>query len=319
MDIDYHKEIGSVETPRRKGQRRHFNLNLAAAWCGWITVSCIVLLCILPVLFGTSLWMAHIYLTLEPASDLEWTKTIDEGIELFSLFSSDLSGVNRHRTNADFASISANTYTFDFSSWCRRNSDKLSVVCYRGEGLNIASAFVTDIGAQIAEVGHSDDPQLFGQSLSLTYRRIIKELDHVYHFPEDNTNFELDMNKLQMTHILHVYENLGKSLLNMRIGYSILVMVVTIAIWVKEILSVQQNFFFLHRCELAFRWSIFVFLTACVLMSSCFFFSEVILVCRLNNSLQEHGIYLRLGLGNMLLLGETILGVILTIVVSLRH
>lgn len=317
MDIDYHKELASVET-LYKEKRRNFNFNVVAAWCGWIIISSIILLCILPLLFGTSLWLAHISLALEPASDLEWTKTIDEGIELFSLFSSDLSGVSRHHTNTDFASISTNTYTFDFSSWCRKISDRKSVVCYRGEGLNIVSAFVTDIGAQIAEVGRSEDPRLFGQSLSLTYRRIIKELDQVFHFPERSSNLDLDMSKLRIVHILHVYENLGQSLLTMRVGHAILMLFVSMVIWSREVLMVR-NIAVAYRCNLALRWIILVLLSGSVLLSCCFFSSELILVFRLNAALKEHGIHLSLGPGNILMLGETFMGIVLTFTVSLSQ
>lgn len=312
MDVEYQKEILSppliYETEEKS---RYFNLNIAAAWCIWVIVCSLILLCILPLLFGTSLWMTHIRLVLEPASNFEWTKTIDEGLELFSFFSSDLSGISRHRSKADFASISTNTYTFDFASWCRKNSDKKFVVCYRGEGLNIVSAFVTDIGAQIAEVGHSDDPRLFGVSLSLTYRRIIKELDGVFHSPNTSSNSDLDMQKLRIVHVLHVFENLGQFLLNLRMGHAVLMVIISVIIWTREILAVRQIIPFFYY-SLAINWTIYFLLTCSGLLSCCFFSSEVMLVCRLNMALIQHGIHLRLGPGNILLLGETILGILLT-------
>lgn len=319
MDIDYQKEPKSAQLSyETKEKRSYFNFNVVAAWCGWVIICSLILLCILPLLFGTSLWMTHIRLALEPASDLEWTKTIDESLELFSLFSSDLSGISRHHSKGDFASISTNTYTFDFASWCRKNSDKKSVVCYRGEGLNIVSAFVTDIGAQIAEVGHSDDPRLFGESLSLTYRRIIKELDEVFHFPENSSSFDLDMRKLRIVHILHVFENLGQSLLSMRVGHAILMIVSSIFIWTREILAARHINPLFH-CNLVISWTIYVLVTIAVLLSCCFFSSELILVCRLNTALKEQGIHLKLGPGNFLLLAETFLGVLLTFTLMLSQ
>ena len=294
---------------------RSVNANIVAAWVFWFILSSLILLCILPRVFGTSLWMSHIDLYFKPSSELEWTRTVDEGLELFSLFTNDLAGTKQSRSRSKFASISTNIYTFDFASWCRKNSNQKSVVCYRGDGMNIVSAFVTDFGSQVADIGNLEDPRLFGQSLAQTYRDIVNDLDRIFHQPKGNKGtLDLDMDKLKIVHRLHVFENMGRTLMTLRIVHILLMCIVSLTVWTREILAVNNAPVF-FKYNIFMCWTIYVVLNSCTLLSFCFFSSETVLITRLNAELTNHGVRLVQGPGNILLLVETFASLIFSLVV----
>lgn len=268
----------------------------------WISMCFVTALCLCPLFYGSSLWMSHLRMTLDEAEGLQWLSTLEDGLQVFSYFSTDLQG---QATIHSSPTISGNRYTFDLASWCRGNNEARSVMCYRGLGIDLVSSFVTDFGAQVGEFGNSKDPNKLGEQLAHTYLKTISELDDIFvRAKETNSTADLDIEKLKLIHQLKKSHTIGFLMWVVKVVQTCFVLVL-VAFKITTDLrtkSIKNKFLVVVFVE-----SIIVF---CQLCTFSIIVSEAVFAAILNSRLANFGVHLRPGPAYIVFSIELVLGAV---------
>lgn len=246
--------------------------------------------------------MSHLDLTLEEAHGLQWLATLEDGLQLFSYFSTDLQGKSAIQNSP---SISRNKYTFDFASWCRKNVEANSVVCHRGLGLDLVSSFVTDFGAQVGEYGNSKDPNKLGEQLVQTYVKTINDLDKIYiQAKENQTSTDLSFEKLKLIHQLKKSHTVGLLMWIVKVVHSCSV---TLLLAFK---AASKSRTVVVRNRTTALITLEIGLVLCELCTFSIMVCEILFAAILNSRLSTYGIHLRLGTAHLGFVLELILGAV---------
>lgn len=212
-------------------------------------------------------------------------------MRVISYFSSDLSSkMENCTTPVDFSST---VLSFDYASWCRSKVKTLAIVCYQGFGLDVISATVTDISAQVGEVGHLEDSVAFGRAVALAYQQAVDDLDKVFHHSLPSER--LDLEKLAMVHKLRLSAIVGRVLVALR-GVEVLLVAVLLAF----ILAVKfpPNFLYIHVSSLRRRLYAFALAVATLCEGLVFssFVSEAVIARKLNTVTRTYGVNVTFGI-----------------------
>lgn len=268
----------------------------------WVVVSLQTLVCLCPILYGTSMWMPVVKLHLEEAKGSQWLNALEESLHLFASISNDLNGHTTFHDNR-LASVSSNRYTFDFASWCRQNSAAKSVVCYRGNGLDIISSFVIDFGAQVGELGNSEDPTLFGRDLEATYRKTIEDIDNLYITSKESGDSDIDFDRLKTIHHLRKSRTIGYALWILKVIH-VNMAIIFLGLKFTSIISHFGNTFRFMALLLSVH-------VVCQLCTFSIVLCEAVFAAIINSQLFSYGVHLQFGLAYYILMVEFTMGALL--------
>lgn len=272
----------------------------------YVFLSLLLLLCLLPWSVGTSIWLPHLNLHMNWAADTPWLYTVEETMRVISYLSSDLSSkVENCTTPIDFSST---VLSFDYASWCRSKVKTLAIVCYQGFGLDVISATVTDISAQVGEVGHLDDSVGFGRAVALAYQLTVDDLDKVFH--HSLASERLDLEKLAMVHKLRLSAIVGRVLVALR-GMQVLLVTVLLAFLLT--LKFPPTFLAIYVTSLRRRLYAFalVVATLCEALVFTSFVSEAVVARKLNAITRKYGVNLTFGIAFDIQVVEFAVGAVL--------
>ncbi|GEQ66800.1 hypothetical protein JCM33374_g463 [Metschnikowia sp. JCM 33374] len=283
------------------------NHKLISCWCLWATFCFASVICLFPMFNRASLWFPHLSLHLDKTDNGFWVYYVDEVLQVISQFATDLQGISLADYDADLDFVSNSIYGFDFASWCRHNPSAVSISCYSGHGLDVITALVTDMGVQVGIAGRMDNPSLFGDNLASTFKKIIRDLDQVYHDAKVHPSSDaLDMDRLSVVHQVDLSMKLGHTMLILNLVHAILFLSTSLAFIVPMARGTFHGY--LHV-----QIPMFVLLTLCEICTFANYTLETMYLRKLNSVFRVHGVIFTLGLGSTLLVMEFLTAIVLCI------
>lgn len=285
-------------------------------WLFWVLLCVLNLICLCPFIYGTPLWVAHLSLHMNKATETSWMMNMEEGLKLISYFSKDLGEYSHSEYETNYGLMNRNVYNFDIYGWCRIGPDAGKAVCYRGAGLDVLYGFVTDLGTQIGGIGNVEDPEEFGRSLANTYKSTVNDLDEVYLSARKANSSNLDMEKLQLIHGLKLSQTFGTVMVILRIAHTLCVIVISMLILAQLWVSEWSRFLSFRE-----RWvpiTILIALLVCELTTFATLAGETAFVNVLDSVLLDYGATFSTGLGYIFLIVEFILGIAFAVTTLLK-
>lgn len=285
-------------------------------WFLWVVSCFTTLVCLLPGVTNTAMWLPHLHLHIDKTYNLSWVSCLDEGLQIISYYATDLNGISRDEYNLE--TFSQNYHHFDFASWCRESPHTSDLACYRGNGLDIISSLVADIGTQVGEAGGVKNPVGFGFSLAKTFGSVISDIDQVYHATRNITGLmavfgfrdlaaapfpPMDVDKLAAVHRLFATMKFGRAMKILKVvhtaGLFILCIAVTLNMWKGDSLGRRKV------------WAVAFILSLMILCEICTFAicaSETLFINKLSAAFRHYGIIFTMGCGYSFLAVEFLLG-----------